>query len=180
MPRLFVALLPPEEVLDVLAALPRPEVPGLRWTNRDQWHVTVRFLGRVESAEPVAAALGAVAWPARPVEARVGPAVGRFGDRVLQAPVTGLEVIAERVVAATAHLGQPAEERPFAGHVTLARAGRGPRPRLSQLTGEPVSASWVVEEVCLMESHLSPRGARYEVVEAFPVWRGDMFGRLPM
>ena len=60
MPRLFVAVWPPDEVLDLIAALPRPEVEGLRWTTRDQWHVTLRFFGSVELA-PAAVALRGVA-----------------------------------------------------------------------------------------------------------------------
>ena len=46
MPRLFVAVWPPDDVLDRLAVLPRPEVDGLRWTDQDHWHVTLRFLAR--------------------------------------------------------------------------------------------------------------------------------------
>ena len=53
--RLFVAVWPPPEVLDVLAALPRTERPGVRWTTRDQWHVTLRFLGMADPAEAVEA-----------------------------------------------------------------------------------------------------------------------------
>jgi len=51
--RLFVAVVPPGDVLDRLAALRRPPRPGVRWTRREQWHVTLRFLGEVdESAVP--------------------------------------------------------------------------------------------------------------------------------
>ncbi|MDQ1444823.1 MAG: hypothetical protein QOI20_1287, partial [Acidimicrobiaceae bacterium] len=44
-PRLFVAVWPRPEVVDALARLPRPDVPGLRWTGPDHWHVTLVFLG---------------------------------------------------------------------------------------------------------------------------------------
>src|SRR5438445_10975988 len=54
-PRLFVAVWLPEHVLDLVAALPRPDVEGLRWTSRDQWHVTLRFFGNVELDDAVAA-----------------------------------------------------------------------------------------------------------------------------
>ncbi|MER3453020.1 MAG: RNA 2',3'-cyclic phosphodiesterase, partial [Acidimicrobiia bacterium] len=50
--RLFVAVWPPEEVLDVVAKLPRPGVVGLRWTSREQWHVTLRFFGSVPEPAP--------------------------------------------------------------------------------------------------------------------------------
>ena len=49
--RLFVAVWPPDDVIDVLADLPRPEVAGVRWTTRGQWHVTLRFLGHVATVD---------------------------------------------------------------------------------------------------------------------------------
>ena len=49
--RLFVAAVPPAAVLDQIAELTRPEIEGLRWTTRDQWHATLRFLGRVSDVK---------------------------------------------------------------------------------------------------------------------------------
>ena len=167
MARLFVAVSPPEDVLEGVAALDRPEVPGLRWTHRSQWHVTLRFLGRVDDVAVAAEALAAVR--AGPTVATLGPAVGRFGQRVLHVPVAGLDEVAAAVVAATAHVGEPPEERPFAGHLTLARVTGRARVDLRALAGRPVEGSWVVEEVGLVESRLSPKGARYEIVERVPL-----------
>ena len=167
MPRLFVAAWPPPGVLDLLAGLERPAVEGLRWTRPEQWHVTLRFLGQVGDAAPVVDALATM--PASPCRAVLGPAVGRFGQRVLHVPVEGLDDVAAAVVAATAGMGRSPEHRPFSGHLTLARAtGRGrPRVDLRPLVGAPVSACWPAEELCLVESRLNPHGARYEVVERF-------------
>ena len=167
MPRLFVAVWPPGDVLDRIEALSRPDVAGLRWTRRDQWHVTLRFLGSVPDAGPVGDALVSVAATAAATEAVLGPTVDRFGRRVLQVPVSGLETLAAAVVVATSGMGRPPDDRPFAGHVTLARAsGRG-SVDLRPLTGAAVSARWPVREMSLVRSHLSPAGARYEVVTAF-------------
>lgn len=183
MPRLFVAVWPPDEVLDAVAALPRPEVPGLRWTGREQWHVTLRFLGQVDDAGVVAAALGSLAGErpvgagplagerpvgAGPLEAVAGPAVERFDRRVLHVPVAGLEPVAAAVVAATAAIGQPPDDRPFAGHITIARAIGRARPPLAALVGTPIAGRWPVDEVCLVASQLSSKGARYEVLDCFP------------
>ncbi|MDQ2827353.1 MAG: RNA 2',3'-cyclic phosphodiesterase, partial [Actinomycetota bacterium] len=44
-------------MLDRLSALDRPVVSGLRWATREQWHVTLRFLGAVGDLGPVRAAL---------------------------------------------------------------------------------------------------------------------------
>jgi RNA 2',3'-cyclic 3'-phosphodiesterase len=162
-PRLFVAVWLPDDVLELIAALPRPEVEGLRWTSRDQWHVTLRFFGSVELDEAVAA-LRAVSEPA--TTASLGPETGRFGKRVLQVPVEGLDAVATAVVRATKKVGKAPEPRPFKGHLTLARARNRRRGvDLRPLAGSPVSASWPVTEVCLVESRLHPKGANYEVVE---------------
>jgi 2'-5' RNA ligase len=167
MPRLFVAVALPSDVLDVVAGLARPPVEGLRWTTREQWHVTLRFLGAIDDADAVVSALTPVRLTRR--DAVLGRAVARFGQRVLEVPVAGLDDVADAVVSATAALGVPPEDRPFAGHVTLGRVRGKRRVDLRPLTGAEVSASWPVDDVVLFESHLHPKGARYEVVERFPL-----------
>jgi 2'-5' RNA ligase len=149
-------------VLDRVAALPRADVEGLRWTTRDQWHVTLRFLGRVTDVDAVSAALAPVSFSR--CEARLGPEVGRFGRRVLHLPVAGLDDLAAEVVASTADVGEPPEDRPFAPHLTLARARARRGIDLRALTGGPIAAVWPVDDICLIESHLHPHGARYETL----------------
>ena len=172
MPRLFVAVWPPDEVLDRVATVDRPALAGLRWTTRDQWHVTLRFLGEAH-VDPVLAALAGVS--ARTVEVGLGPTVGGFDQRVLHVPVSGLDPLAADVVRATAHLGRPPGARPFAGHLTLARVATRARVDLRPLIGTPLSARWTVAGICLVESRLvgsrlvgsrlSSSGARYQIVD---------------
>ena len=163
MPRLFVAVWPPDDVLDLIAGLPRPEFDGLRWTTRDQWHVTLRFFGSAE-VEDASAALESVSASA--TTAVLGPETGRFGKGILHVPVAGLDAVAKAVVHATKRVGKPPEPRPFSGHLTLARArDRRRGVDLRSLAGQPVHAEWPVREVCLVESHLSSKGANYEVVQ---------------
>jgi 2'-5' RNA ligase len=167
MPRLFIAVWPPDDVLDLVAGLDRPVVPGLRWTGRDQWHVTLRFLGQVPDVGPVVEALAASGPP--PATAVLGPAVGRFAQKILHVPVEGLDDVAGAVVRATSRLGRPPEDRPFQGHLTLARVAKGPRVDLRRFAGAALQARWTVDFLCLVESRLSPAGARYQVLERFPV-----------
>ncbi|HEX2064756.1 MAG TPA: RNA 2',3'-cyclic phosphodiesterase [Acidimicrobiales bacterium] len=164
--RLFVAVWPPAEVVATLAALPRPDVAGLRWTSAHQWHVTLRFLGEADPDDAVRALRGAD----RVGDASVGlgPVTGRFGRRVLHVPARGLEAAAASVAAATRGVGQAPPDRPFTGHVTLARARDRRGVDLRPLSGVPVQARWTATELRLVASHLGGRGpARYEVVEAF-------------
>ena len=164
--RLFVAVWPSEEVLDAIAALPRPDVAGLRWTTRDQWHVTMRFLGSVEDVDAAVAAVQSIEAPARDVT--MGPEVGRFGKRILHVPTHGLDEVAAATLAATAHVGDPPEDRAFRGHLTLARSRRGDSD-LGPLAGTPIAGGWHADEVTLVCSRLGGAGARYEVIERVPL-----------
>lgn len=162
MSRLFVAVWPPHEVLDAVEALHRPVDAGGRWTRRDQWHVTLRFLGPADPDE-VAAALTAIRHD--PVEAVVGPEVGLLGEGVVQLPVAGLDSLAESVVSLTAGQGRPPEDRPFFGHLTLARmAGEPP----AGVLGQALSASFPVDSLALVTSELGGNAARYTTVATFP------------
>src|SRR4051812_38914238 len=84
--RAFLAVVPPPEVLDAVAVLlERSKSSRFVWTRREQWHVTMQFVGRVGDADALIAALapalaafrsvpirlrGAGAFPA-PAKARV-------------------------------------------------------------------------------------------------------------
>ena len=50
MTRLFVAAWPDAETIERLRALGRPDEPDVRWVPERNLHVTLRFLGDVESA----------------------------------------------------------------------------------------------------------------------------------
>lgn len=166
--RLFVAVWPPAEVVGRLEALPRPSRPGVRWTTAAQWHITLRFLGSVTGAE-LARLDEAMAEAARrpPPTAVAGPALTRLGPAVLCLPVAGLDPLAAAVIERTAAIGEAAGDRPFRGHLTIARAGRGVDPRPAAAV--PFSATWTVEEVTVVSSTLHRDGARYDVVSRFPV-----------
>ncbi len=173
--RLFVAAWPSREMLARIAALPRPEVPGVRWTVPEQWHVTLRFFGELTVDDGVVAgrAVAEGAAASRPVMAVLGPRVELLGRGVLQAPVAGLEPVARALVATTAGVGAPPGSRPFKGHVTLARA-RGTRS-LAGLAGAEVAGAWEVREVALVASVASRRPGtpnRYEVVATVPLGDG--------
>ncbi|HZU72704.1 MAG TPA: 2'-5' RNA ligase family protein [Acidimicrobiales bacterium] len=159
---MFVAVWPSAEARQVIAAMPRPEVGGLRWMGQDNWHVTLRFFGNVERDEAWEA-LASARLPAPPVVAQMGPATTLIGSGVLCAPVGGLHGLAAAVESATAGVGMPPRPGRFRGHLTLARA-RDPR-YLRPLVGTPLEATWTVGEVTLVSSRTRPDGAHYTVEE---------------
>ncbi len=109
--RLFVAVWPPESVVEMLLGFERPDVAGVRWTTELQWHVTLRFLGEVEDPGPVVDALGGVPGGLRAegvgeVRATLGPTSAWFaGRQVLQVPVAGLDALAAAVLEAEPRRG---------------------------------------------------------------------------
>ncbi len=154
---------PPGDVLDAIAALPRPSMPGVRWTTRDQWHVTLRFLGDA-AVDDTKAVLDEVS--ASPAGVLLGPTVQRLGRGVLCVPVEGLADLAGAVQQATAALGKPPEHRRFRGHVTLARL-TGSAPEIEA----GISCRWTVATFALVRSLLGSGPARYETLAEWDLAR---------
>jgi len=159
MARLFVAVEPPPTLLDRLDELDRPDGAGVRWSRREQWHITLCFLGEVERAAAEAALEQLTAERA---VADLGPTVGRLGDRVICVPIAGLDDLATAVAAAMDGLGEAPDDRSFKGHLTLGRARSA--TTAVPLVGTPWQASFPVDRVVLVESHLGSGPARYETV----------------
>ncbi|MCY4632355.1 MAG: RNA 2',3'-cyclic phosphodiesterase [bacterium] len=146
MPRLFVAVWPPGDVIDALASLPRPTIPGVRWTPPERLHVTLRFFGAADEGT-VVDRLAGERFP--PAGVHMGPGVELLGRGVLVVAARGLEDLAARVAAATAHIGQPPPDRPFHGHVTVARyKGKPPEGYAPQF-----QADFDATEIALVRSH---------------------------
>jgi 2'-5' RNA ligase len=191
--RLFVALEPTEAVrrrirtaeTELRRAVGRAETE-IRWVDPENVHLTLQFLGAVPE-ERVADVAGAVAEVARsapgPLSLEVRGA-GGFPNarrpRVVWLGVGG-DLAALRALVADlgrrlAPLGFPPEDRPFTGHLTLGRAreGRGNPGIAGALAGarEEEAVAWRATEIVLFESHLSPKGARYEAVARAPLGAG--------
>lgn len=176
MHRLFVALRPPP---DMRAQLLGAEggVPGARWQNDDQLHLTLRFIGEVDrpQADDIAVALAAIDRP-RPTIALQG--AGSFGRKghvhslwAGIAPDDALHQLHERVSRALVRAGVPPEQRAFKPHITLARLGRNAGPvepflaRVAGLASPPVT----IDAFLLFESQLGHDGAVYEAVARYPL-----------
>ena len=169
--RCFVAVWPAPDVVDALEALPRPAVDGLRWSSRQQWHVTLRFFGDLD-AQGVTDASASLARAAdgasEPPLVQGGPGTRFLGPGLLVWPVDGLGQVARALGDLTATIGMPPPSRSFYGHITLARGRRGlDLRRATELLG-PLVASWTATSLTLVASELHPDGARYRVLEELP------------
>lgn len=160
--RMFLAVTPPPEVIDLISGLPTEPLRGVRYTRRKQWHISLRFLGDVERQ----AALDAFAeFAAAAATINLGDQVELLGTRIVILPVHGLDSMAAAVDAAFGHLGEP-REHDFTAHLTLARLkGRPLRdPSLVSFLGAPLSATFTVREVGLWKSEVTDEGAVHTLV----------------
>lgn len=167
MVRLAVAVRPPAEVMEVLAALERPPHPGVVWSVPEQWIVRVRPLGHVDLrlAEPLLAALDAELDGAPATRCVLGPRAERLSGW-LGAPVAGLDELGAAVFDATADLVPVTHPQPFRTDLVLAR---GTVPRA--LAGMPVSATWTAGELVLVADRSAPRRPRIVDVGRIPLGR---------
>ncbi|MBA2426354.1 MAG: RNA 2',3'-cyclic phosphodiesterase [Actinobacteria bacterium] len=176
--RLFIAVAVPKEVLDALEEATAPlhrRFHGARWMEPSSQHLTLKFLGATAAeglpgVEEVVRAVAAAQPKARVRLAGMDafPSVSRA--RVLWAgaddPRSALGDLANGLNRAFRPLGYAAEKRPYSPHVTVARfkapaAIEGALPALDGLEG------FEVEGAGLYRSHLSSRGARYELLKTF-------------
>lgn len=177
--RLFAAVEIPQKHLESVHAAVEPlrqALSGARWTAPLNWHVTVKFFGEVpeDRVDELAEAVAGAARSAESMESRLLD-VGAFPSlrraRVLWVgiddPASGLDALAQELSRVSE---KPAEKRPLHPHLTLARLKvpvsvekvvEGCRP--FDLDRSP----FPIDRITLFRSHLSPRGARYEVLKRF-------------
>ena len=177
MHRLFVALRPPrpvrEQLLDLMEGL-----PGARWQDDEQLHLTLRFVGEVDgrTADDITAALAGVRHS--PVTIALD-GVGRFDSRGRMnavwagvRPHDQLSHLHRKIDQALVRTGLEPERRAYLPHITLARFGRGggadPAPWIARHAGVS-SDLFTIDHFALYESRLGQAGATYEIVERYPL-----------
>ncbi len=164
--RLFVGIaLPPE--LRLRLSLLAAGLPGARWVDPGNYHLTLRFIGEVD--EGVAADIDdALLGLKAPGFAVTLAGVGHFGTRMLWAGVErdpALQHLHDKVESALVRLGLAPDDRRYAPHVTLARLKMVPEGRLEAWLGERAlfrAEPFAVERFSLIASYLTKSGAIYE------------------
>ena len=144
-------------------------MPGARWVDAGNFHVTLRFIGEVDEgmasdiddalAQIRGAALRAVARRGRSF--RDAHAVGRASSATMHSPISTTRSRARSCASAF----EP-EGRRYAPHVTLARLEGRRRAAASRPSSPstPCSAPrpFAVESFSLIASYLTKSGAIYE------------------
>lgn len=155
------------------------DLARVKWVERQNLHLTLKFLGDVEqeSVPRLAAALarvGAGSAPAILTAARVTAFPSEQAARILvveladpSGTLVQLQQAVERELAAA---GVPPEERPFRLHLTLGRVREGKADARAALAAlAPPRGEWRVDRFQLIESRLGPAGPTYTVLESFPM-----------
>lgn len=176
MPRLFTALEVPRSVATRLAML-KGGLPGSRWVEPENYHVTLRFIGDVDGrqADDLADALDHI--HAHEINLTV-PALSVFGSKkphaliavVDQQPaLTELHFGIERLCQ---RLGLAADARRFVPHITLARL-RNTKPEEAALylsqRGLISVPNFTATRFVLMSSRDSVGGGPYAIEAEYPL-----------
>lgn len=177
MPRLFTALEIPRDAALSLSLL-RGGLPGARWIDVENYHLTLRFIGDVEGhiADEIAHALDRVKRPEFMLSLAGVDAFGTKKPHSIYAGVSAspdliaLQAEIERICQ---RLGLPADQRKFTPHVTLARLKSNVRiddvARYLSGRGNFTTLPFKVGRFVLMSSRESTGGGPYVVEEAWPL-----------
>jgi 2'-5' RNA ligase len=178
--RAFVAVRPPDSVLDEVAARTAGvELPaGGKWTTRNQWHITLQFLGNDADVDAVTSALDGIDIPVGSLDlsgAGTLPRERRSKYLVLfvYAGREWLRSVADAVAARLAPLGYERDGRDFDPHLTIARFKQ--RVALAGVCAavgtEPFEQPWEVAEIGVYESRLGAGPAEYSLRGKIPLRR---------
>ncbi|MBY0381130.1 MAG: RNA 2',3'-cyclic phosphodiesterase [Xanthobacteraceae bacterium] len=174
MPRLFTGLEIPPDICQSLAML-RGGLPGARWIEPENYHVTLRFIGDIDDyiAQEIAARLERV--NRKPFEVTIR-GLDSFGGKkprevvacvVPSRPLIELKAELERLMQ---RFGLEPEGRKFVPHVTLARlrdaSSRDVADYLS-VRGYFPSKTFMASRFALFSSRASIGGGPYIVEDAY-------------
>jgi len=176
MPRLFTGLEIPSRVAQSLAMM-RGGLPGARWIDPENYHLTLRFIGDIDDAlaRDIASLLGQVQRTA--FDLRLD-GLSSFGGRKPRALVAAaaagqalmeLQAEHERLLQ---RVGLEPEGRKFTPHVTLARLRDSSSRQVADYLaarGHYRSSSFQVARFVLFSSRSSVGGGPYVVEEAYPL-----------
>jgi 2'-5' RNA ligase len=176
MPRLFTALEIPRDAALSLSLL-RGGLPGARWLDVENYHLTLRFIGDVEGhvADEIANALDRVRRPAFMLALS---GVGAFGTKKPHSIYAGVTPSPElfalqgEIERICQRLGLAADARKFVPHVTLARLRNAADADVAHYLsgrGNFTTMPFRVDRFVLMSSRESVGGGPYIVEEAWPL-----------
>jgi 2'-5' RNA ligase len=176
MPRLFTGVEVPPAIAQSLAMM-RGGLPGARWIDPENYHLTLRFIGDIDDAmaREIAGVLGRIYRQG--FDLRLD-ALTSFGGRKPRAVVATVAPVAPLMDLQAEHdrllqrLGLEPEGRKYTPHVTLARLRDSSSHQVAEYLaarGHYRSSSFEVSRFVLFSSRASIGGGPYVVEEAYPL-----------
>jgi 2'-5' RNA ligase len=176
MPRLFTGLEVPKEIGQSLSML-RGGLPGARWIDPENYHITLRFIGDIDDrlAHDIAQLLDGV--KRRPFDVRFEE-LAAFGGRKPRAviaavdPVSPLVELQAELERLMQRVGLEPEGRKYTPHVTLARlrdaSSRDVADYLST-RGPLFGSSFRASRFVLFSARASTGGGPYVIEADYPL-----------
>jgi RNA 2',3'-cyclic 3'-phosphodiesterase len=176
MPRLFTALEVPRSVATGLSLL-KGGLPGARWIDAENYHVTLRFIGDVDhrQADDLAEALDQISAPHITLCVSGLSVFGSKKPHALIAniePQPALNALHFDMERLCQRLGLPADARKFVPHITLARLkNTTPEEAAFYLSqhGLVFVPEFSVNRFVLMASRDSVGGGPYAIEATYPL-----------
>lgn len=175
MTRLFVAIVPPDDVKAAVVEA-RGTLDGARFVRAEQMHLTLKFIEDhpAERLNDLVARFETIVHP--PFDLELG-SWGRFGHppRVVWVDVTPhvpVRRLAGLVEDAFENEGIARDDRDFTPHLTVARLKRTSPAKVRHYLDDRADFAappWPVRAVRLYESKLGPKGARHTVLSEVPL-----------
>ena len=175
--RLFVAIDPPEEIKSRLTEICFG-LPGAKWVDPEQMHITLKFIGEVDGAvlREAREALEAITLgPFEVVVKGVGFFPPRGQPQLIWAGVENNERLVQlrnKVESTLVRAGLKPERRKFAPHIRLANVKETPPGRMVNYLGQYSLlklSPFEVTEFRLYSSFLSSERAIHEVDTVYPL-----------
>ena len=172
MPRLFTGIEIPSGVADALDML-RGGLPGARWIDRENYHITLRFIGDIDvrEADKVAEALDGIRRESFELSLEGLASFGGRKPRAVVASVAASEMLSElqeEQERLMRRIGLDPEPRKYTPHVTLARLRETSSLDVADYLsarGYFRTAPFLVDEFVLFSARASTGGGPY-VAEA--------------
>ena len=177
MPRLFIAVDLPNDIRNSLGNMSFG-IPGARWVDPQQIHLTVRFIGEVDGSAflDIKESLDQVESAPFPLQLKgVGHFPPRGKPRVLWVGIEQsqpLQSLKKRIDAVLSGVGLEPEGRKFSPHITLARLKNSPVQKVANfLAGNGLFSQepFEVSDFKLYSSTLTPKGAIHKVEKVYPL-----------
>lgn len=177
MPRFFVAIDIPERIKEDVTTT-YCALPGARWTDDEQLHLTLRFIGEVagDDSDDITKALRSVTGPSFPLSLKgVGFFPPRGDPRILWvgiAPSEELLRLQARIERACTSAGIEPDKRKFHPHITVARLNDTPPRKVADYIAQNsllATETFAVSSFHLYSSVLRKEGAVHTKELSFPL-----------